>query len=750
MDFFGLINPMLLWGSLAVAAPIIIHLLNRRRFKLVDWAAMDFLLEADQTNRRRIRIENLLLLLLRCLAVLLIALLVSRLFVTPGSAGVLSAAARTERIVLLDDSPSMTARLGNRNAFEAARSAVTRFVRAAADQRPGDTFTLMLTSRPTEPRVNGQYFEQAQPLLDVIEDLQRSERPAELDRALVELANTLKSEAESGEGAANRVVYVVTDLRRRDWRPAPEAESDRTIERLLERVADVSDGLVVVPIDEARTDNLGVVAFGPDEKTVVAGVPVRFEATVRNFGPGPASDVRVTFTAGDAPPMTRTIDRIASGESASAAFTFTFGAPGSTPVRATIDPDVMPADNERRYAARVREGVDVLIVDGDPSVEFGRSESFFLARALSPPGDAASGYKTEVITESQLASVDLDRYQLIVLANVYQVAEARRQALWRWVEQGGGLMLFLGDQVDQTVYNQQFADEGAGLLPARLVQVRGDETERTWARPTEVDDTHPVTSMFAGSGNPLLKRVKVFRWWASDPDAADDPNVRVLARLNDPDRSPLLVERSLGDGRVLMATTSADGDWHDWPSDPSYVVTMLELARYLSRPTAGRGNLATGQTITHPVDVSTYDSQVAVRRPGTDQATTIQAATDRPADGGLIDSPLLTATFDPTDDAGFYEMQLTRHGGGTATVLFAVNVAADEGDLVAADRSQLRQRLDTDKVQLASGPAALNEGVVGGRVELWRTFAIALVVILMLEQTLAWWFGHKRSFGGAG
>src|ERR1041384_6635138 len=104
------VSPALLWGSLAVASPIIIHLLSKRKFKIVDWAAMDFLLEANRRNRRRVRLENLLLLLLRCLAVLLIAALVARPFLTPsGAAAAALKAGSQERIILLDDSPSMAA-----------------------------------------------------------------------------------------------------------------------------------------------------------------------------------------------------------------------------------------------------------------------------------------------------------------------------------------------------------------------------------------------------------------------------------------------------------------------------------------------------------------------------------------------------------------------------------------------------------------------------------------------------------------
>ena len=82
-----LVNPWLfVFGAIAVSVPIIIHLLNRRKFRIVDWAAMDFLLEADKKNRRRVRLENLLLLLLRCLAIFLIGLLLARPYDSSGLA----------------------------------------------------------------------------------------------------------------------------------------------------------------------------------------------------------------------------------------------------------------------------------------------------------------------------------------------------------------------------------------------------------------------------------------------------------------------------------------------------------------------------------------------------------------------------------------------------------------------------------------------------------------------------------------
>src|SRR5438270_2970177 len=87
-------------GGALISSPIIIHLINRMRFKRLRWAAMEFLLKAQKRSRRRLIIEQLLLLLLRCLLVLLTVLLVSRFL---GLSIGANAEQETLHVVLLDD-----------------------------------------------------------------------------------------------------------------------------------------------------------------------------------------------------------------------------------------------------------------------------------------------------------------------------------------------------------------------------------------------------------------------------------------------------------------------------------------------------------------------------------------------------------------------------------------------------------------------------------------------------------------------
>lgn len=752
------LNPLLLAGIVGIASPIIIHLLSKRRFKVVDWAAMDFLLDAERRNRRRIRLEHLLLLALRCLAIMLIALLVARpVREATGLAAAISPAVKTERIVLLDDSPSTQQKVEGQNVFAQAKATLSDFVRSNAADRPDDTMSLLLTSDPAQRVVAGQHFERKrEEILRTIDALEPADTAAQLDEALLALEKELEGTEATGSGVLNRVLYIVTDLRQRDWTPAPDTPDDRSVAGIIERLGEKSQGVVIVDIGGPPTENLSVTGIVPREKSIIAGVRSRFEVTVKNNGLGEARDVKVRFTAGDAPPQTGFIDSIPPGKTGAAPFSFTFAEPGSRRIVAEIEADGLPVDDSRLYVARVQEGVKVLIVDGDPSSEYGRTETFFLNRALAPPGDRASGNAIDVVTESQLATTDLGDYQVVMLCNVYQVPEAQRQPLYDWVAAGGGLIVFLGDQIDDELYNRELFDE-VPLLPAPLLKTAGDETERTWANPSPLAVTHPVLRIFEGLNNPFINRVKVFRWWALD---LSEPLAEraVISVLNDADGSPWLVERAVGSGKSLLMTTSADGDWTSWPADDSYPVTMLATVEYLARRTASDGNLTVGRPLLHTLDVSTYKPEALMIAPGAEESTTLQAGTRDQADpADPADAPAATTAsdrdpaavelafrYDRTNKAGLYTLQLERFDGLSDELLFAANIDADEGDLTPMSKPALTKLLGDANAQIADGRRLMSDSDEGGRAELWPVVLAFLLAVLGVEQTLAWAFGRRR------
>ena len=754
---------LLLGGALLVGVPIIIHLLNKRKFKTVEWAAIDFLLEADKKNRRRIRLENLLLLLLRCLAVLLLALLVARPYRPATFAGGVLQSVRFERIVVLDDSLSMQVYDDGRSAFDVAKQSIADLVTGLGSTEADESFSLLLLSRPERPAMSGVHLsdQTAAELSRELQALECSDLPVRLADGLLAVEKMLRNEPEH----VNRVIYVFSDLRQRDWTISAANEQPKSATDALRRIANRAAGCYVVDAGSETTSNLTITDVSPREKVLVAGVTSQFDVTVRNHGSREARNVPVRFTAGQSLPLVDTIDRIPAGSAVTVPFTFTFARPdrvSNTEGTESVRPEAIPVaasfaregtgdidhlleDNERFYAARVASGIRTLIVDGDPSAAYGRAESFSLQRALAPPGDIFSGIRCDVVTDVEFDSVRLDDYHVVYLCNLYRLTDQRRVMLEAWVRGGGGLVVFPGDQIDEHVYNETLYRDGDGLMPVRLDRVLGDETEEKWVSFRGAPANHPALQIFAGENNPFVEWVKVFRWWGSSVDQAQlrAGDVVVTAHFSDAQKSPAVVERKMATGRVLVFTTPADRDWNNWPLDASYVIALQELTRYMVNKANREGTLAVGSAIRHPLDLTEYRLEATLKAPRGE--TTPLEPKPAPEQSGPQDETRWLVDYPRVERRGFYQLELRRTNGVGENTLFAANVDAAEGDLQRVDPVELRRSLQDTPIQIVTADKLTGLAARGAEGELWPLILCFAVAMLCGEQTLAWIFGKKRS-----
>lgn len=763
-----MVNPWLfVAGAAAVSLPIIIHLLNKRKFKIVDWAAMDFLLDADKKNRRRIRLENLILLLLRCLAVLLIGLLLARPFIpTSATAGLINAA-QFERIVVLDDSLSMQASLGSESTWDIARRRLTDLTASLAQDKGDNSLTLLLTSQPDQPHFSATHLgaDSIDDINAALDKLEPTDGVAHLDTALKELEDYLASQPAN----VNRVVYILSDLRKRDWKET-EANPEAPV-KVLARLSKLVQGCFVIDVAEDEDRNLTITEIRP-EGTLVQGVTCRFDVGVANHGTTAASDIRVKFSAGDSLPLESTIERLAPGESSSVRFNFTFSADEETddPAKKTLPPrqvkvelatgqqgadDRLQADSVAYFPARLVRGIPTLIVDGDPSADFGRAESFYLRRALAPGGPVPSGVAAEIVTESELDSLTLERYQVIFLANVYRLGDKTAEnieKLEKWVIAGGGLVILPGDQIDEQAFADFYFKDGAGLSPLKLEAIKGDETEKTWATLRVENTNHDVLKVFAGQNNPFLDNVKAFRWWGSSVKKEQvGKEVSIAARLSDVEDSPVFAEKTFGKGRVLSMAIPADADWTNWTSDPSYLIVMQELVKYMSGDRGEAGLLTVGQPLREPLDLTVHELDASLTGPSERKAN-VQAVAPATApagesgsdDGAAASETVWRLEYPDTGDQGFYDLALTRREGGEDHVLFAANVDPSEGDLKRVDRSAMEKELADTNVKIIDAAASGSLADVGSQTEIWWYLLWAVVAVLGGEQLLGWFFGWGR------
>lgn len=776
---------MLAAGAAAVSLPIIIHLLNRRRFRIIEWAAMDFLLEADRKNRRRVQVENLILLALRCLAMLLLGLLLARPFMPGMLAAILRQKQKVERVVLLDDSLSQRAAQGTGTCFQAAQDDLLKLLENSAGAGDSDNWvTLIVTSQPDQPLFAWEPVTPATlpALVERVKGIECTERTADYVASLGELNRYLRGQREN----TGRAVYLLTDLRQRDWAGGEGNSDPLALKRLLEETGQLAASCAVIDTAAGNDGNLAIVAVRGDELQV-ANRTLRFDVTVANLGAQQVNDVPVTLEIDGKTTLRDTIASIGPGRSEIVGFRHLFaaenddaavfnvpggadGAPaaegsrGPSGIRnhrvvAGIDRTQLPAaalqanqlteDDSRCAAVRLLDGVPVLLVDGDPSTVPERSETHFL-RNLDVLG---TGLVTTVVSPADLETVSLTDYRVVFLCNVDEVSADRANSLAQWVRDGGAVVFMPGNQVRAEVFNETFWRGGDGLSPVALDQVDGDPAMATWVSFEPDSQVHPALRTILGSDATGLTRVDVFSWWKTLPLPESLAGSTATAiRLNDAANSPAMIDRSLGAGRVIFFNIPADGDWTMWPAvTGSWVPVMLDLIDYLAGSVSTSSELRVGEPVRWPVDLSAYQSRVVLRDPSGDRTETVAKLA---GDGAATDSVLASATFEPVKTAGFHEVILRRTAGEEESVLFAAGLPAEESRLRRVDLADARQNLFGEKFKVVAAGTALESKVSGSTGEIWLFIVALLLAVLGCEQFLAWWFGRKREMaparGGAG
>jgi len=757
-----MLHPLLFVGGVSlVFVPLVIYLLNKRRFRVIDWSAMNFLVEAEQRNWHRVRLEEWLLLVLRCVLVLFVGLLVARPFFSTRSAGELFDEVPLEWIILLDDSPSMSADLGQASPFSEAKSQIVGLVKDLEKRGLGDSLTLVLTSRPSWPVFNDRSIN-AQTISAVIADvnaLQQSDLRCRWERVCSECLAAINLNTNK----LNRVVYLLTDLRRSDWNAEDVVDADSNAAsgpKELSKLDSVFESLRVLSLEtkgcflaDLGSDvvaNLAVSEIVSEDKLILAGSSSRFTVKVRNHGLQTLHDVPIQFSAGNSVPLTATVPTILGGGTASVPFSYQFlgieddASPIAVEVWAKVNApsasDAVAIDNVRYFATRVRSTLSALIVDGDSSTDVSESESFYLQRALNPPGSIGSGIQVDVVSDSEFEFRSLAPYEVVFFCNVYRLSATRVASLRTWIEGGGGLVVFPSAQADEQFYNELLFAGGEGLLPRRLVGIVGGEDRQRFGGVSIAQVDHPAVRIFQGEAAALLDFPKIFRWWQLDEPRDVDNSGTVVLRLTDAERTPAFVERAVGKGRVAQFCFGADADWTDWPHQPSYVILLQELTRFLAQPTVDRSSLIVGEPIRQSIDISMFRAEAIITNP---QGVSI-ARQSMPDNATGIDSTTAKwcVEFDDTSSRGFYRAVVAKPDGQATTMLFAANLHAADSDLNRVDRKLLEAALEGSNVRVVGQDNLFSQSVGGRAGEMWYWVLLVLVSLLFVEQFLAWKLGR--------
>jgi hypothetical protein len=772
----GFFNVILLLGLVVVAIPPIIHLLNRRRYEVVDWGAMQFL-QVSEVTRRRLMIEELLLMLLRMGLLALLVLALAGPYLTSTVVARLGSGTNRDVVLIFDGSYSMGATgerpgAGDKTPHEAARAWALDFVR---DLAPGDGVAVLQAKQQVVPVV-AELSRDHDRVAEYLEDNLPPPAGGCDWRPALQQAQALLAQSERAE----REVILLSDGQRFGWADPDSARKWKYLKGELGWNQPSADNplprLWVVNLAEGRPadpPNWTLAPLRSNRPVVAVGRAVRFRTEMVLRGQeeyAPPHKVRLEVDGKYVRDLQ--VPRQAKLDNGKVPFTFEhrFATSGShlVTVHLMADPppderpagftprDVVPGDDRQHFAVEVVEALPVLLVDGErkPSPTYRGSD--FLQQALSPTRDPNPAVKVRVVPITEFTptllgagSVSDGTPLVLILHDVDQLTDEQAEAVGRFLADGGGVLVTLGMRPDPDFYNEKLYRGGEGWLPARLEGVEGDEDRpEDGVRPAPGSTNHPTLELFRQMPAGGLTSARFPRWWKLTTPGRHTPGVPVAMLRSATTQYPFLVEGAYPAeegqqaGRVLVCSVPLDNSWGtNLPDLAAFVPLAHELVYYLAGARSADFNLQPGQPLRYriaaddppPLDQWKLRPPVREQRPlhapPSEEGTYPAQINPRPRGAVLV--------YPETRETGVYE--LTKPEGGT--VYYVVQPDARESDLTPADEKEregvaeeMPFRYENDRNEIVQVWVSESH-----RQELWWLLLVGVVALLCGEV----WFTRR-------
>ena len=784
------LNVGLAFGAAAVVIPLLIHIFNRSRFKVVNWGAMHLLESVLRVNRRQVQLEQIILLIIRCAIPILLALCLARMVVTdwgpflhriilPLAAlaflilvpslkklfGTLCAACiiyaiaaeagifgggyekknvssdstdiAASTVILLDDSFSMNADGGFAKAGAFTEGFLKKLKKGsdASVVRMGGSASPIFAKPTSETEALGERSGQLKASYDKVDLI------GSLDAGIATIH----------EGRnAKREIILVSDFRKADWEKTGGALA--TLKERLDNEP-LKPAITLIDVGGPARENVSVDSIELSATSVGLGQKVLVRAELRNHGSSSyEGDLQVRLLVNEElDPVDETVVSLNPGETGQVLFTHKFTEAGSTVVTIEIGAsDALDDDDRRSASVTVLDRIGVLLVDGSPSEEWLSGETDFLKLALTPFEEAKikNSVETKDLIDASvvtLANFDpakhLDGNQsVVVLANVSSLKDDQIAALSSFVRNGGGLWLALGDKVDADWYNDVLGSEANDLLPLPLRNIGGslsDDSVRTRVVASHFE--HPALSLFNDRRNGNLADADLWRWHRlGESDGVGTQDATVLARLETGD--VFLAEKKVDKGIVIQMATTVDGDWTNMPVRSCYLPLVQQIASYLADQVTPPRNLPAGATLTHYLPEKEAGKTLNVTSP--DGSTHTVKAVKRGSQA--------VAEFSNTRKPGTYLMS----GEEGSPVKFVTNASPRESQLDRMSEEEIRESanalaesidfIDASEKDALAQYLELDGARTFGR-ETWKILLGAVLVLVLLELILQRIFGRVRT-----
>jgi hypothetical protein len=709
------LNPLLLFGLAAAAIPILLHLFNLRKLRTIEFSTLTFIKELQKTRIRRLKLRQVLLLVLRTLLVILLALAFARPTLKGSLAGTIGSHAKTTAVLLFDDSFTMTVNDEQGVLLKQAKRAAGMIVDLL---NQGDEVFLVRLSEihPGLPEDQQAATRDLALLRKEIEAVRPSYVHTPIEDALRYAAKLLSKSTNF-----NKEVYLFSDFKSGSF-DLPTASSAQ--EKLFPREVH----FFFVPFGRRPIQNLGIESVSIPSSIFERSRPLTVEARIGNYSTGAVQDHVVSVFLNGTRVTQRGVD-ILSGASADVEFSVVPNTFGYISGFVELEDDDFEYDNHRYFVIDVPEHIRVLII-GKPAEM--RYVSLALATRQSSTG---SSFDLQEVSPNQLSSAQVDGADVVVLTNSQDLSSLQVNELSSFLASGGGLVVFPEPHVQPAVFNKVVA------APLRLPTISGIDGRvsqgASFVEFEKIDLRHPVfQGMFEEPGvSPQAQRTAA----AATQRSVESPRVSMSVRYaltpqSDPiitlsNGAPFLLEQQVGTGRAFLYCVAADLQWSDFPLKGLFVPLLHRSISYLDQEREQPNETLAGNEIL-------LKSRVRAGVPWTVQDPNKGEVVVTPDSSGSLQ----VARFSETDGVGIY----TAAAGKQTIEMFAVNLDPRESNTRKAPAAVIegmlhRLGIDPASVKEVREPQDLQRTILESRfgVELWKYMLLAALIVALAEMIVA-------------
>ena len=701
------LNPFLLLGLAAAAIPVIIHLLNLRKLKIVEFSSLQFLKELQKTKMRRVKIRQILLLILRTLLIILVVLTFARPALR-GSLGSIGTRAKSTLVIVLDDSPSMAVRDERGVVFHQAITAAAGVLDAVKD---GDELYFVRLSEVHHKDLFPQ--SSVSSVRSALEKMTPSLETTPFRDALGVAAKIL-----AGSKNFNQEVYLITDTQATGFLTSAARDSSDLFD----------DKIKMFLVEAGKTqDNAGIISIDVTTQIISRNKPVNLKAVVRNFSKTPLHNSLISTYLEGSRVMQQSLD-IGAWGSGPAEITVTPKRRGMVQGYVQLEDDQLEADNTRYFVFNVPEKINVLMIGGKPQ----DTRLAFLALTLGGDSSLAGLFSATQTTQTQLSSVDINKFDVLTFCGVKEFTPTEADRIAQFVKAGGGLMIFPDDETNITNWDETLLTK-LGIPPCQPATgtppAGGQAAFLSFER---VDDNHPLfQGLFeqAVQGRKTPVTVESPRVYRSIKPRAGEKGHTIITLS---DGSGFLTEYPAGTGRVLLFSVEANTGWSDFPVKGLFAPLLHRSIVYLAGGDHNVSSGLVGENISAAVRLKTRRERetYSFRSPDSIEERTVPRTSTASGVSVLESSP--------TAGTGVYELS----DGRQILHASAVNINPDESDLRHVTDEELatfwsRSGLKESQARRLSATDKLESTILESRlgIELWK-YVLALAILIALTEMI--------------